>query len=180
MIGSDIGSVTRKKVNAGEAPSTWADSRMSLGMPRNAAVASRITNGVQVHASAIATAHSAFSDLPSQSILAMPTSEIEPVHDPPLAVEHVLPKKADHDRAEHHRHQRHREQEIPTLEITLKPIGGGDSDHELDRERGKHELPGEDEALPDVLVGQQVDVVAPARRRRARRRGATSRNSRSE
>ena len=113
-------------------------------------------NGVHIHVSAIAAAHSALLGLAKPVDLGeADASDQQVVDDAPFRIEHVAPEKSDDDGRQHHRHHQEREDDVATAKISLQLVADEDPEQHLQRDAEEDELAGEDEALPELRIGQE-------------------------
>ena len=84
------------------------------------------------------------------------------VERPDLRLEQQGPEIADHRGRQHHRQQDDGRPEAVAAEFLVDEQRETEADQHLQRDRPEHEMRGDLEVRPNVLIGQDVDIIVDA------------------
>ncbi len=87
---------------------------------------------------------------------------IEVVERPDLRLEQQGPEVAHDRRGQHHRQQDDGRPEAMAAELLVDEQRETQADQNLQRDRPKHEMRGDLEVRPNILVGEDVDIIVDA------------------
>ena len=79
-----------------------------------------------------------------------------------FALHHEAPEQRHDDRGKHHRDEQQSHDDAASLEFAIEEHRHAKAEQQFDQHRWDDELPGDDKALPGLLIGQQIPVIGGA------------------